>query len=189
MLAGGHHQPCGNRVQLEDAAGNLVAPLPDGGDVNLAEYGGAAVGETNPVDVADTWVPIIVPDVTANDSDKTLTVPVMTLWQVLWIRVELTTTATAGDRQLAIQILDTGPDVIAEFRPRVTQAASLAYVYQFAPGMAQDTAVYDTDLVTTPLPPTLILDPEFSLRIYDNNAVDAAADDMVVQLMVARRAL
>lgn len=198
-LVNGRQQLAGNRVQLEDTTGTAIASgnaLPVTletatgglyGDVNLSRYGGAVVGPANPVDVEDTWGVVLVADEDANDSDKTYTFPANYLYQILNIRVELATTATVGARQLAIQLRDASDDVIGEWRPRITQAASLTYIYEFAPGLAQDTAIYDTDLVTTPIPPTLIVLAGYDLRIYDNNAIDAAADDMVIQLLLARK--
>lgn len=137
--------------------------------------------------IDDDWEIVLVSDETANDSDKTLTVPASTYQQVLWIWVELTTTATAGARQLVIQIQDAATDVIAEWRPGATQAESLTRYYIFAPANADLTGFRDTDWLMTPIPPTLILTAGQIIRVYDNNAVDAAADDMVIQMQVARK--
>lgn len=137
--------------------------------------------------IADTWVPTLVSDEAANDSDKSLTVPAGYWDQVLWIWVELTTTADAGTRQLVVEIQDAATDVIAQWRAGVTQAASLTYYYCFAPSNADLTAMRDTDYMMTPIPPTLILLPGYIVRVYDNNAIQAAADDMVIQMMVARK--
>lgn len=38
LLANGRGQPCGNRVQLEDANGNAITPIINGGDVNLRNW-------------------------------------------------------------------------------------------------------------------------------------------------------
>ena len=175
-------QRCGNRVQLEDTEGTAV-----GNDVNLAEYAGTATGAANPIDVVDVWDVIVVEDDDANDSDKTYTFPANYMYQVLAIYVELTTTASAGDRQLEVQLLDYSDNIIQDYRPHVTQAASLTYKYVFGPGLAQDTDVYDTDHITTPIVPTMIVSGTYDLRIYDNNAVAAAADDMTIRLHLARR--
>jgi hypothetical protein len=93
-----------------------------------------------------------------------------------------------GNRQLEIEIQDDAADVIAEFRAGVAQAASLTYNYQLAPQVADLTAVRDSDYVSTPIP-ELVLPAGYVVRVWDNNAVDAAADDMLVQLMVQSRAV
>lgn len=137
----------------------------------------------------DTWTPSLQADETADDSDKTFTVPADTEWQLLSIWVEYTSTATAGTRQLVVEIQDSSNDVIGQIRAGATQAASLTYYYQFAAGMADLTAVRDTDYLMCPLPPTWILPAGYKVRVYDNNAIDAAADDMIVQMIVAGRSV
>lgn len=148
-----------------------------------------AVDHLGRVLLGETWVPTLRSDETADDSDKNFRVASDNWEQVLWIWVEYTSTATAGARQLCLELQDYAGDVIAQWRPGVTQAASLTYYYCFAPSNADLTAVRDTDYVMTPIPPTIILPAYYYVRIYDNNAVDPAADDMIVQLMVARRTI
>ena len=142
-----------------------------------------------PVEIVDTWSPLLVSDETADDSDKSFTVPANYMYQVLWIWVELTTTATVGNRQMVVELQDDGADIIAQWRAGAVQAASLTRYYCFAPSNADLTAFRDTDYLMTPIPPTVVLPASYVIRVYDNNAVAAAADDMVVQMMVARRAV
>lgn len=148
-----------------------------------------ATGAGVPADtmpVADTWTPTVVADVTDNDSDKTLTVPASTTWQPLSLFVTLTTSADVGDRQLAVLFTTAADVVLAEVRPNVVQAASLTRKYSIALGNPDDSAFYDTDLLRTPLP-LMMLPAGYKIRVYDNNAVAAAADDMHVQLTVLAR--
>jgi hypothetical protein len=133
------------------------------------------------------WDVVTVSDETADDSDKTITVPARYEYQVLWIWIELTTTATVGDRQLQIDLRDAADDVIGQVRVGAVQAASLTRYYMLAPALADHGAFRDTDYLMTPLPPTVFLPAGYDIRIFDNNAVAAAADDMVVQMQVARR--
>jgi len=139
------------------------------------------------------WYRLLVVDEALNDSDKAFTVPANTQWHIMWIWVELTTTADAGNRQLAIEVQDPAADVIARpAMPRVTQAASLTYNYQFGPSLAQDLAVYATgadNYVCTPIPPSLILETGDIVRVYDFSAVQVAADDMIVQMQVMARSM
>ena len=146
---------------------------------------GAAGAEAWPV--VDTWVPTLRADEAADDSDKSFAVPASTYEQVLWIWVELTTTATVGDRQIVVELQDSAADVIAQWRAGAVQAASLTRYYCFAPANADLTAFRDTDYLMTPIPPTIILPAAYIVRVYDNNAVAAAADDLIVQYMCARR--
>jgi len=144
----------------------------------------------DPLPVIDEWRISLVADETTNDSDKVIyTVPADTEAQVLWIWNELTTTATVGDRQLVIEIQDSANDVIGQFRAGTVQAASLTRHYQFAASMADLQAFRDTDYLMTPLPPGLILQEGDQVRVFDNNAVDAAADDLVCQMQLATRSI
>jgi len=152
---------------------------------------GTSQGIPNPLPVTiilpDDWHPNLQSDETANDSDKTFTVPADTEWQVLWVWVEYTSTATVGDRQLVMELQDDSNDVIGQIRVGATQAASLTYYYTIGPALADLDAVRDGDWIMTPHMPTIVLPAGYQVRIYDNNAVAAAADDMVVQMMTAER--
>lgn len=139
-------------------------------------------------DVRESWRESLIVDEADNDSDKSFTVPATTEYQILGIWVELVTTATAGDRQLVVQWQDSAGDVIGEVRAGIVQAASLTRNYLFAMGVADQTAFRDTDHLTTALP-FLILGAGKILRVYDNNAVAIAADDMNVQVQVASRSV
>ena len=126
------------------------------------------------------------PEETADDSDKVFTVPAREVWQILWIWVEFASDATVGDRQLELLIRDGSDDTVLQIPVGAVQAASLTRNYLMAPGMADLTAFRDTTFLMTPLPP-IMLPGGYDVRIYDNNAVAAAADDMVVQMMVAKQ--
>ena len=156
-------------------------------DITATVEQGAAGAE--PWVVIDNWTPVLRPDENLNDSDKSFTVGADVEEQVLWIWIELTTTATVGDRQIVVQLQDDGADVIGEWRVGQVQAASLTRYYCLAPSNADHLAFRDTDYLMTPFPPSVILPASYVVRVYDNNAVDAAADDMIVQMMVARRAV
>lgn len=155
-------------------------PIPGKTQVSSVPVGGMPVYITE-----DNWSFTLVSDETVDDSDKTFTVPAATTYQILWIWVEYTSTAVAGNRQLEIQILDSGADVIGEYRVSVVQAASLTRYYMFAPALADLLGFRDTDYLMTCIAPTTFLPAGYALRVWDNNAVDAAADDMIVQIMVA----
>ena len=175
-------QPDGTVITtLPTSAAQLPAALAAGGGLKVE---GVAGGVALPV--ADTWTPTVVADVADNDSDKTLTVPASTTWQPLSLFVTLTTSADVGDRQLAVLFTTAADAVLAEVRPNVVQAASVARKYGISLGNPDDSAFYDTDLLRTPLP-LMMLPAGYKIRVYDNNAVAAAADDMHIQLTVLAR--
>lgn len=136
--------------------------------------------------VAPSFVPGLSAEEAANDSDKSFTIPASTEWIIKSIWVELITTAVGGDRQMEVQVQDDGADVIMSMRAGIVQAASLTYTYLFAPNVADLTALRDVDYLST-LIPELWLPAGYVVRVFDNNAVDAAADDMVVQIRYASR--
>lgn len=130
--------------------------------------------------------PTLSAEETADDSDKALTVPAGKVWIFQSLRVEFTATATVGNRQVAVQVRDDTADVVFEVVAGAVQAASEARNYHFAPQVADLTAFRDTDFLSTPMP-ALVLPAGYDIRIFDNNAVDAAADDMIVQALVIQR--
>lgn len=134
------------------------------------------------------WSPELKVDESLNDSDKTFTVTASEEWEIQSIWVELTTTATAGNRQIVIEIQDSSSDVIGQYRAGIAQAASLTRYYMFSPHAEGLTAFRDTDYLSNPIAP-LCLPASYVIRVYDVAAVDAAADDMNVQMMIKKRSV
>lgn len=138
--------------------------------------------------VMEDWNSTLQVDETTGDHNKSFAVPADKDWHVMWAWVEWTSNATVGNRQVVMEISDSGSDVIMEIVPGVTQAASLTYKYLFAPGMADLTAVRDTDYIMTPIPPTIILPELFNVRFYDRGDISSAAgEDIQIQMMVMDR--
>lgn len=135
----------------------------------------------------DEFEIILTAEETADDSDKVIPVPDGKIWKLQSVWVELTASADAGNRQLELQIRDGADDVVARFVAGAVQAESTTRHYLFAPGVADMTAFRDTDLISNPIP-ELFLPDGWDIRIFDNNAIAAAADDMVVQLTVLEQA-
>jgi hypothetical protein len=127
------------------------------------------------------WRVSLTQDVTENDSDKTFTVPANVEWEILWIWVQYTSTATVGVRQLEIQIIDSG-NIIAQWQTGVTQSEGLVYNYLFGGGIPDSLVTRDVNYITTPLMGAQFLGEGQTIRIWDNNAIDASADDMIIRL-------
>ena len=122
-----------------------------------------------------------------DSSDKTYTVPETQEVQVFTIFVDYTSTAAPGDRQLQLLFQNAQAQTILDIRPNVVQAASLQRFYSFGPSLANQLAFYDTDQIQTPIPPTLFGRGNYTLRIWDNNAVDVGDDDMLVTIAFGKR--
>ncbi len=126
-------------------------------------------------------------DTATNDSDKTFTVPSGKQWKFLYGFIDFTTTATVGDRQIIILITD-GTGNIWRIEALNVQAASLTERYNMQSGgtsVTEDVAL--THVI--PLPSIAILGSGFTIRILDSAAVDPAADDMLIRLVVEERDL
>lgn len=124
---------------------------------------------------------LVVSDVALNDSDKSL-IPSGTSWRVRRMIVNLVTTATAGARQLVLTVED-GSTVLFKIAAGITQIASLTHDYVFFAGAPRETALID-DSVLIPIPDLLLVRAGVSLRVRDSAAIDAAADDMTIQVIV-----
>jgi len=124
----------------------------------------------------------LVDDATANDSDKTFTVPASTIWEPLFVAVTLVTTATVGNRKMRLEIGD-GTDLwwFKEWTP--TQAASLTRNYFAALGLPDDAAFDANGRARILLEPRFPLPAAWTVRLFDVNAIAAAADDMTVKVL------
>lgn len=122
-------------------------------------------------------------DTGLNDSDKTFTVSASRIWEILWIRAELITTATAGGRRMRIEFQDASANLLFSRVALNTQVASATETYNFLPGIndASETVV-TAHLV--PMPARSLLPAGYVIRIYDNQAIAAAADDLSIEMMV-----
>lgn len=121
-----------------------------------------------------------------NDSDVTFELKSNKTHTVQSIWVELAATATVGNRQIEIQFQDPTGDVIGVIRAGVVQAESLTRKYFFG-GALDITSFRDTDLLMVAMP-AIKLDANFKIRVFDNNAIAAAADDMVVHILIDEQA-
>ena len=134
-----------------------------------------------------TWVQ----DATANNSDKSFTVPVGKVWKLLSIHAEITCSAKVGSRNLAVSTTN-GADLInIQGRTGGIGAAQVGVLNIFAGGAFYTAAAsYNPTLAgATPnvafgasYQPDILLPAGYVIRVYDTGAVDVAADDLTVVL-------
>ena len=123
-------------------------------------------------------------DVALNDSDKTFTVPAGQRWTLLYANVQLIATATAGNRQIVLQILDAAAgNVMFEAVAGLVQIASATREYNFGSGLPRETAEV-AGQAAVPIPENLTLNAGMAIRVFDSAAIAAAADDMTVAFVV-----
>lgn len=134
-------------------------------------------------------LPVFFSEETANDSDKSFTIATDAgdgTLKVVRIRLEYTATATVGNRTLALELQDSGADVIYQMHADDTSGEGLvvgsaSVALEFGAGMAR-VAPQNSGASVQYLPWDFYLYPGFVFRIYDTAAIDAAADDMTVHL-------
>ncbi len=136
--------------------------------------------------VDDGWtVEAIAGSGTANRSWE---VPEGRLWQPLFLAVKLVTDATAGNRELQVQVERSGMAFAAILaRAGTVQAASTTRYYLFGAGTPDLTTMRGTasaNWLSTPLPVTTILQGGDRLRLLDVANV-SANDAMDVWLQYA----
>lgn len=123
-------------------------------------------------------------DAAANDSNKTFTVPAGKRWNLLYANVELISTATAGNRQIVLQILDaTAGNVMFEAVAGLVHSNNTTREYNFGSGLPRETAEV-AGQVAVPIPENLILGAGMAIKVFDSAAIAAAADDMTVAFTV-----
>jgi len=135
----------------------------------------------------DEWESHLAFEITNNDSDKSIAVPNAQEWIIQSIYVDYTATATVGNRQVTVELQDDSSNIIAIVKTGAVQAGSLQRYYTFAPQLPDLTSFRDTSFLMTPIP-DILLDEYYIIRVYDSTAVDAAADDVHVFVVVKQRA-
>ena len=119
---------------------------------------------------------------TANDSDKTFTVPANKLWVVQGIWILYASSADVGNRYVRILLTDSADKTYWLSAAAQAHAASLSRNYHATPGQG----VRGTSgAEVMPLPNPCVLPAGWKIRVYDSAAIAAAADDMTVALFYA----
>jgi hypothetical protein len=136
-------------------------------------------------ELIDDWRISLVQNENLNASVKEFIVPENIEWQLLWAWVEYTSTITSGSRQLQIQILDSGSNVISEIQAGILQDNNLTYKYLFGMVLPDLTTIRDGGYLMTPLPSGTYVTAGQKIRVWDTNTIDSLADDMLVRLQYA----
>jgi hypothetical protein len=144
------------------------------------------INTNNFSEVVSVIAPIYnVKDKTPNNSDKTWTVPANELWHFNSACVQLATSATAGNRVMAIYMMDPEGDAVKHLTCGITQAANTTVFYCFNQGTFRETAVVNS-AVHSPVPWDFFIPGGYGLRFLDTAAIAPTADDMNVFFQVMR---
>jgi hypothetical protein len=128
-------------------------------------------------------------DAIANDSDKTFTVPTGKIVRPLYIRVQIATSADAGNRILQVRMTN-GTDGIWAGPLSANIAANLQGVLMMAPGQAYSTGLqeatqdtqYTCNVAVLANLPEMYLLAGYVINFVEANAVAVGADDMTVTM-------
>jgi hypothetical protein len=102
--------------------------------------------------------------------------------QILGIRMEITTTSTAGNRRPSIEVQDLGLDLVQLATSSSVVAASTSLIFEFWPGHRVDnTFELAGTVVRASMPRGLRIYPGRQISLLDENVVDTA-DTMVVHV-------
>ena len=135
------------------------------------------------INVEQSYRVVQVEEATLNDSDKALAVPTGKQWRLMAVYAELISTVVVGNRQLDVHLRNTGGDILAKYQAGAVQTASLTREYVFAPLHPQEVA-FTAGVMLRALGEGWVLPAAFDVRVFDSAAIDAAADDMTVRLLV-----
>lgn len=128
-------------------------------------------------------------DATANDSDKTFTVPAGKIWDIKSITALISCTATVGNRSLVAIFNDGASDIFAVAKTASITAGQTGVMGVWQ-GAASSTSTNDLPLYSggasnvariSPIP-TILLAAGYTITVKDVAAIDPAADDMTVVL-------
>ena len=136
---------------------------------------------------------LVFSEVTLNDSDKTLTgadfpgsPDNVAEIKIIGIRVEMTTDATASNRGIEIQLLNSTGDIIGVGSANSQVTPSETKIYEFipgAPGVANgETVLPSLQVDAYATIPYFYMSKGMSLRIWDSLAIAPAGDDMIVHV-------
>lgn len=164
---------------------NLIKRFTDYFKLKVGDFLDAEAGRML-VPVVNLPLPLnirVISDISLNDSDKTITVPAGKQWKIHSIFVSYVATAVAGNRRLRIRISNDSNNDVWDLIALNVQIANTTEFYMFQAGgvsVTEDSAARHI----IPIPKDTILPEDFRIRINDQNAVDAAADDMVIRILI-----
>lgn len=123
-------------------------------------------------------------DNSSNDSDKTFTVPDNKLWIMDLVRASLKATSTNGTRQFRLQVYDTSSNMVYR-GGRIPIVADETGGILLQPQMTHTSDSRNESFSAGGTTDTLprYIPAGYDVRIWDSEAVDAAADDVTVTLL------
>lgn len=129
---------------------------------------------------APDWLPKCIRLDTTNGSDTSFTALEKFMYEPVGFYLAYTTSANAGDRQVVVEVRDHANELCQCVIAPLTQAASITYSYYFGVGSSESEALrYNSQIISLPL---IIIKDNWTIRVYDANAVDTVSDDLVTNM-------
>lgn len=97
-----------------------------------------------------------------------------------WASLDYTSDATVGNRQIAMEVLDSADAKLFSVSAGAVQAASLTRDYEFLQGIYRETSFVDGEIQVA-VPNSLVIKPGQKLKFYDSANI-SAADTMLITL-------
>ena len=129
--------------------------------------------------------PELISDTAANDNDKSITVPSGQIWHILWVWLNLSTSADAGGRNMRFALRDDSDNIIYEIRASNSQVESTTETYIWSPNFPEPDE-YLAGWHTGGIPPHCYLPAGHEIRIYDASDQSPSGDDLTIRVMVNR---
>ena len=102
--------------------------------------------------------------------------------KIVYIHADYTSTATVGNRQIRLALIDNLGNTVFDAHAGAVQAASLELHYSFAQGVYRETAFVDSQ-IQVPIPQDIVIPAGYSIKVYDVANVDSN-DDFIITYQV-----
>lgn len=152
-------------------------------DANLEQIPSKVAASFVPVFLVNNPIPIlkVLVDTTLNDSDKIISVPSGKIWKVLYGTIVLSATGV-GNRIMRIDFRDELNSTLYTVIATAVQVDGTTEGYNLGQfGTSAEPRAGNHEL---PIPVNLWLSEGFDIRIFDENAIAVAVDDMTIRLVV-----
>jgi hypothetical protein len=119
-------------------------------------------------------------DETTGSSNKDFVVPDNEMWKINYVYIELSTSATVGDRNL--DVLVTNPALKTIFSSDagvVVPAGATTQAFLYMPGAPRETTIVEGQ-AHVGIPNDLYVMGGNTFTVFDNAEIDPAGDDMIV---------
>jgi len=126
-------------------------------------------------------------DLTLDDSAKAIfTVPAGEVYELLWVHIQVTASAKAGNRQFCVDVIDNSAVLVLQIHTGEFVTANEVWEITWAPSYPLQEDETGVKLMLAPLPSPLSIPTGWTVGVKDYYGVDVAVDHMLVNALVRR---